>query len=183
MFDAKHAYPKHIKKLSTIMGHIQDAFTEKNTTVYLAEIGKLSEFMKKHGISSMKKDVGKFVPTSPEAHKKWIADQIGSLRRGLDNTSLKAPEYHSMRKVISSLVMITDNYYQQALAKGMASQADHYDEVRLKVLSTLNKKMGDYHDVLTAARVAGKEYENAPAVIANDIRSMLEHLLSNLKVS
>lgn len=175
-FDKSHEYPAHIDELTTVLGHIQDGYSFSGNKYMFKKLEKLRHVLKKSVGEKILRELSDFRLDDPAKFSRWLNEQKSFLAESLRRGRMTAPEYHEVRKCVSRLVTVLDSYKQ-------VLNSSDFDDA-LKVLSTINGRMGQVHDGLTATRVGGTmKYEDQVVTIAQDIGAQIGNFVAHFKVA
>lgn len=173
------AVPKSVQKISVIMGHVTDDF--ENGRKALKSLDKNLKLLNKaiendNTAALIRQDISAFKPKSSAEILAGMRERIRRIAEASSSDKkFLAPDYHEIRKEVGGVqTMIT-------LERGILGSTA-YDDV-LKVLSTINGKMGKVHDELTVGRVTGKfDYFKTKVEIDPEIRELMKNFLAKFSI-
>ena len=145
MFDNRHRYPRMFHWMTAVMGYMQDVLKspQNNSIKLVAWLAKL--FLTKPIYAIANKEFDKFVPSTPENFRLYLAEGINFIASNLVKDKVTSHEFHEVRRVISRLVAFYDCMY-------ILYPSDDQHAVLL-YLSTINGLMGSLHDDLIVAKL------------------------------
>ncbi len=178
-FDSTAMSPKVSEKLTVIIGHLNDAYDNSAVKSFNQDVDKLQTmFSKKDVEKEIALELERFSAKDSMQLKLWVKAQVAFLESHMvPGKELFAPEYHEVRKTAQRLVTIIDSARQ-------VLKTEEFDDV-LRVLSSINGKMGAVQDALTTSRVTigTASYNNAKVIISDDVLKLIKNFVTNFKIS
>ncbi|MCH4092589.1 hypothetical protein [Acetobacter sp.] len=149
LYTARHQSPILFKSVTTLMGHVQDAFRNGHslkTRLYalvlrLMIVTPVWRLMERE-LSRMRLETG-------AAFERYLREQIRMLSDSLSADSMTAHPFHALRKIISRQVSFFDDY--------RTIFPDSRSDVMARYLSDLNGRMGRMHDDLILKHATGEQ--------------------------
>jgi len=166
VFDERHRYPWLFHHMTRAMGYLQDALRNEQH----AAVGRLAIrtrlFLTRFAYALATRKIDRFRPSSTEAFRKHINDEIGFIRIHLAKQEITSKEFHEMRKVISRQVALYDNL--------KTLYPSPYHRSVSQYLGTINGLMGNMHDELITEKLKNtQDYYSDTFKIPEDIRQRL----------
>ena len=149
LYTTRHQSPILFKSMTTLMGHVQDAFRNGHslkTRLYalVLRIMIISPYwrMMERELSRMKLETG-------PAFEQYLRGQISALSDSLRADRMTAHPFHALRKIVSRQVSFFDDY--------RTIFPDNRSDVMARYLSDLNGRMGRMHDDLVLKHAKGEQ--------------------------
>ena len=143
--DKRHRYPWSLNFVTSLMGHMQDAFKngQKLRTTGWGIVLWLS--MQKLPYLIVRRQMADFLPATPSDVRAYFQSENRRIARALKGDQVTGKEFHEIRKIISRRIAFNDTLRT-------VSPSEHNDRISL-YLATINGLMGDMHDRLVEMKV------------------------------
>lgn len=165
-FDERHRYPPLFNAITRLMGQLQDAFKNGQHGLVARRAALLWLFLDPLPFGLVRREADDFRPTTPATFRRYVEDQIATIRADLARPRITGKDFHQLRKVISRQVAQYDSL--------RTLHPTPYHQAISRYLSAINGLMGGLHDVLVERRARGEmDYHRAPFAIPDDIRERL----------
>ncbi|BCI65643.1 hypothetical protein [Acetobacter aceti] len=170
LYTTRHQSPILFKSMTTLMGHVQDAFRNGHslkTRLYalalrIMIISPCWRMMERE-LSRMKQETG-------AAFEEYLRKQISTLSDSLHADRMTAHHFHALRKIISRQVSFFDDY--------RTIFPDNRSDTMARYLSDLNGRMGRMHDDLVLQHAQGKQdYHKCQFTLDTALREKLNGLV------
>lgn len=170
LYTTRHQSPILFKSMTTLMGHVQDAFRNGHslkTRLYALalRIMIISPYwrMMERELSRMKVETG-------VAFEEYLRKQINTLSDSLRADRMTAHHFHALRKIISRQVSFFDDY--------RTIFPDNRSDAMARYLSDLNGRMGRMHDDFILKHAQGtQDYGKYKFPLDAELREKLSSLV------
>lgn len=170
LYDRRHRCPPLIRTVTTLMGHLQDAFRNRHPAAVRRKALLLRLLLSRPLCMLMAHEANSVRLETADGFRRHRASEMRQLAAMLSAPKLTGGAFHTMRKIVSRYAAFVD--VLRTLSPG--------DEVRRlsRHLSAINGLMGAMHDDLVERRDAGTfDYHRQPVILPADIRERIEALI------
>jgi hypothetical protein len=176
LYGERHAYPILFDWMTTLLGHLQDAFRAGLTGKVGREARLCRLFLARGPWRLLRREVDRVTLTTSQGFRDYIAREIAMLDAVLSRDLLTGAEFHATRKVASRLVSFYDTW------RTIAPSDEAFKMSRS--LAAINGLMGAMHDDLVERRIAGtQDYHRDPFALPAGIRVRLVALVARYRKS
>jgi hypothetical protein len=176
LYGERHTYPILFDWMTTLLGHLQDAFKTKRAGTVWREALMCRLFLARGPWRLLQREVDRLTPTTSEGFRDYVAQQVATLEDVLAHERLTGAQFHATRKIASRLVSFYDTL------RTIAPSDEAFKMSRS--LAAINGLMGAMHDVLIERRVAGtQDYHRDPFALPDEIRGRLAALVARYRAS
>jgi hypothetical protein len=171
LYDERHRYPVMMNWVTTAMGHLQDAFKNKQSSAVARQVMLSRFFLTALPQRVLTHEIDHLVPTSSAGFRHYTELQVARLRAVLAKEAVTGHEFHETRKIISRQVA-----FYNSLVTIAPSREDYMVS---RSLIAINGLMGSMHDDLIEHRIAGtSDYYRDRFVLPEEIRQRLQTLVT-----
>jgi len=149
LYDTRHACPPKFKLVTTIMGHLQDAFRNGQRYAATGYALMLRVLLTRPFWNVTRKEAFSAPLDDPAGFVRFMKAEIAKLRAALAQETLSGAEFHAMRKIVSRHVSFFDTL------RTLRPTEPAYKMSRY--LSAINGMMGSMHDNLVERGVSGEQ--------------------------
>ncbi|HMI19732.1 MAG TPA: hypothetical protein VK533_09325 [Sphingomonas sp.] len=176
LYGERHAYPILFDWMTTLLGHLQDAFKTDLAGKVYREALLCRVFLARGPWRLLQREVDRLTPTTSEGFRDYVAQQIAMLEDIVSHDHLTGAQFHATRKIASRLVSFYDTL------RTIAPSDEAFKMSR--ALAAINGLMGSMHDVLIERRVAGtQDYYRDPFALPDEIRGRIAALVARYRAS
>lgn len=176
LYGERHAYPVLFDWMTTLLGHLQDAFRTGRAGKVWREALLCRLFLARGPWRLLQREADRLTPTTSEGFRDYVAQQIATLEDILSRDLLTGAQFHATRKIASRLVSFYDTW------RTIAPSDEAFRMSRS--LAAINGLMGAMHDVLIERRVAGtQDYHRDPFPLPAEIRGRIAALVARYRAS
>jgi hypothetical protein len=166
LFDERHAYPKHLDRLTREMGYLQDARAYNRPEEVRKHAKKLVVLLKAQRFAKVQAEVATPKVTTPDKLYAYLLSEVEFLEQVVQEGVVSSQEYHRIRKVVSRQVSF--------FATMGTLYPSEYDWQVKRFLSTINGEASDFLDVVQIAATKDPEgYKTARIPLPTYLRERL----------
>lgn len=170
LYDKRHRPPTFFSITIAIMGHLQDAFRNRDRKAVMGYALLLRILLARPFWAVVRRRISAIRYDSAEGFLAYRRAEIRRLKTMLERQTLTGPEFHAMRKIISRQV----SFYDTLRSLGH----DEHDYRMSRFLSAMNGLMGSRHDDMVEQAISGERKYRAAAGLDADIRLRLEQFVA-----
>lgn len=171
LYGKHHKIPFRFSNFVGIMGHLQDAFHNRNRKATIGYALLLQAFLTRPLWAVVSPDIATFQLDSAEGFLAFRKAQFRRLKEMLQEETLSGPEFHAMRKIVSRQVSFYD--------ASRTLQHNEHDYLMSRYLSAINGLMGSRHDEMVEMTLSGERNYRAKDAMDSDLRERLEKLVAS----
>ncbi|MFT8736567.1 MAG: hypothetical protein ABF760_03790 [Zymomonas mobilis] len=168
--DDRHRYPWSVNLVTSLMGHMQDAFKnrQKGKTAFWGAL--LWAALMPPFYNIVRWQLADFKPASVQSLLDYFSEQNRKIKIALGEHKVTGHKFHNIRKIISRRISFNDTLRVIHPAQ-WNNQMSFY-------LATINGLMGDMHDDLVEKQIKGEQdYNKFAFPLPESILSRLNTLL------
>ena len=176
LYSERHTYPILLDWMTTLLGHLQDAFKTGLAGRVRREAILCRLFLARGPWRLLCREVDRLIPTTSAGFRDYVAREIATLEGILSHARLTGAQFHATRKVAGRLVSFYDT---------LRTIAPSDEAFRMsRALAAINGLMGAMHDGLIERRVAGtQDYHRDPFALPDEIRDRIAALVARYRAS
>jgi hypothetical protein len=169
--DERHRYPRYLRWVTGVMGHLQDALKYGDPAMVKRYALAMRAMLSAPSLGIVHRLVDGFQPSTTQSFVDFVAKEVENIRTAIAPAELTGHGFHNIRKIISRQVATYD-------CLGVLYPAPDV-QATLHSLSTINGLMGSYHDGLVERQINGtQDYQRDLFAMPEEIRARLEALLT-----
>ncbi|KXV23741.1 hypothetical protein AD936_21545 [Gluconobacter japonicus] len=169
-FDRRHRYPWSLNLVTSLMGHMQDAF--KNRQIARTRIFGTILFLTilPAFYALVRFQMRSFLPDSNKNMIAYHQRENAKIDSIVRKEKITAQDFHDLRKIISRRVAFNDTF--------RVLHSSHYlDKISL-YLADINGEMGDYHDRLVEKNISTPgSYKENIFILEKKLINKIIHLI------
>ncbi|WP_157215875.1 hypothetical protein [Flavisphingomonas formosensis] len=170
LYDRRHRCPPLVKAVTTLMGHVQDAFRNRHPMAVRGYALLLRLLLSRPLWALMTWEARVLRPEGAEGFRRYRTAEMRRLAAMLAAPQLTGDAFHAMRKIVSRFVAFID------VLRTLRPGEDVYRLSRF--LSAINGLMGAMHDDLVERHTTGAlDYHSEPVALPPAIRDRIAALV------
>lgn len=168
--DERHRYPWSVNLVTSLMGHMQDAFKNRQKGKTILWGALLWAALMPPFYNIVRWQLADFRPASVSSLMTYFADQNRKIKTALKDDKVTGHKFHNIRKIISRRISFNDTL--------RVIHPANWNHQMSFYLATINGLMGDMHDELVEKQIRGEQdYTQFAFPIPDSILSRLKTLL------
>lgn len=168
--DDRHRYPWSVNLVTSLMGHMQDAFKNRQKERTILWGALLWAALMPPFYNIVRWQLADFRPATVSSLMNYFSEQNRKIKTALESQKVTGHQFHNIRKIISRRISFNDTLRVIHPAK--------WNDHMSFYLATINGLMGDMHDTLVEKQMRGEQdYHKFAFSMPDSILSRLKTLL------